>query len=328
MSVTVDTSDAARPMARFLSVALSPTVDLWGEAEQVLPGHKTRTTGTIYDPGGGGINVARVISRFGGDVEALYLAGGEIGSFLDRLLKNEGVRARRIDVDGQTRIGFVVREQATGLEYRFVSEGPVIKADELHSCCDIISSGSWDYVVLSGSLPRGAPDDTYARMATCATSRRARVVLDSSGIALSAALEKSHFFLVKPSRRELEKLVGRELDEQGVREAASAIVSRGAAELVAVSLGADGALLASSGGVLREAAIEVSAHSSVGAGDSFVGAMTWALAQGKSHAEAFRTGIAAGAASITAPGTRLCQPGDVHDLLNRSRAEQLPPLKA
>jgi 6-phosphofructokinase 2 len=272
--------------------------------------------------------VARVISRFGGDVEALYLAGGEIGSFLDRLLKSEQVAARRIDVAGQTRIGFVVCEQVTGLEYRFVSEGPIVSADDLQTCCDIVSSGSWDYVILSGSLPRGVPDNAYARMATCAASRGARVILDTSGIALSAALEKSSVFLVKPSRGELEKLVGRELDEEGVKEAASNIVSRGAAELVAVSLGADGALLASSSGILREPAIPVNVRSSVGAGDSFVGAMTWALSEGKSHSEAFRTGLAAGAASIVSPGTRLCQPSDVFDLLNRSWAAQPPPHKA
>ena len=102
-----------------------------------------------------------------------------------------------------------------------------------------------------------------------------------------------------------------------MRETASGLVSLGAAKLVAVSLGPDGALLASSSGVLRQPAIQVSVRPSVGAGDSFVGAMTWALAEGKSHADSFRIGVAAGPASVTSAGTRLCQPGDVFDLLKR-----------
>jgi 6-phosphofructokinase 2 len=137
---------------------------------------------------------------------------------------------------------------------------------------------------------------------------------------LQATLEKSRVFLVKPSLGELEKLVGRKLDENGARQAAADIVARGAAEIVAVTMGADGALLATSSGVLRVPAIPVRVRSAVGAGDSFLGAMVWALSQGKAPEEAFRFGIAAGAAKVMTPGTKPCKRSDVLDLFSRGHA--------
>jgi 6-phosphofructokinase 2 len=110
-------------MTQILTITLSPTIDISSEAEVVRPTRKTRTSNTRYDPGGGGINVARVIATLGGDAEAIFLAGGEIGSLLDRLLGEEGIRRHLIPITGQTRIGVVVHEQTTGLEYRFVPEG-------------------------------------------------------------------------------------------------------------------------------------------------------------------------------------------------------------
>jgi 6-phosphofructokinase 2 len=151
-------------------------------------------------------------------------------------------------------------------------------------------------------------------MAKLAAARGAKFVLDSSGTGLGTTLKHSRVFLVKPSLGELEQFVGHKLDEMGVRQAASDIVAGGAAELVAVTMGADGALLASAQGVLRVPAIHVRARSTVGAGDSFLGAMIWALSEGKAPEEALRLGVAAGAAAIMRPGFQLCRRQDVFDL--------------
>lgn len=307
-------------MTRILCIALSPAVDIWGEAPTVRPTRKIRTAGTTYDPGGGGINVARVISRFGGNVKVIYLSGGEVGKLLDRMLTQEGVKAYRIETGGQSRIGFVVHELTTGLEYRFVTEGAEIGPEHLTACGNFIASGSWDFIVASGSLPRGAPDETFVQLASIAAAQGARFVLDTSGNGLRAALTHARVFLVKPSREELEHYVGTELDEDGISHAAAGIVASGAAQLVAASLGAEGALLASSEGILRLPAIPVKVRSSVGAGDSFLGGMTWALSQGRSNEESFRFGLAAGAASLKSPGTKLCQPNDVYRLLNLTQS--------
>jgi 6-phosphofructokinase 2 len=302
------------PMTAILTISLNPAVDFSGEAHSVRHTRKVRTVNERYDPGGGGINVARVIATLGGEAEALFVAGGEIGSLLDRRLQQEGIRRRLIPIAGQTRISFTVREQSTGLEYRFVPKGPAARADELEPCVDAVAAHEGDYVVASGSLPAGAPPDVYARMAESAAARGARFVLDSSGDGLRTTLQQSRVFLVKPSIGELEQFVGQKLDEDGVRQAAVDLVTRGAAELVAVTLGAEGALLASAKGILRVPALHVRVRSAVGAGDSFLAAMTWGLSQGKALEDAFRLGIAAGAAAVMTPGTELCRRDDVLEL--------------
>ncbi|MDX8479565.1 1-phosphofructokinase family hexose kinase [Mesorhizobium sp. VK24D] len=300
----------ARP-APILTITLNPAVDVSSETETVRPVRKVRTSNIRYDPGGGGINVARVITALGGKAEAYFLAGGETGSLLTRLLQAEGIAGHLVPIQGQTRISFMVRERSTGLEYRFVPEGPPVQPRELEPCLDVVASHKGQYVVASGSLPIGAPPDIYARMAKLAATRGAKFILDSSGTGLETTLKQSRLFLVKPSRGELEQFVGRKLDDAGVGRAASDIVASGAAELVAITMGVDGALLASARGVLREPAIHVRVRSALGAGDSFLGAMVWALSEGRSPEEAFRLGVAAGAAAVMKPGFELCRREEV-----------------
>jgi len=302
-------------MNSILTITLSPTVDISGEAETVRPTRKTRMPPLRYEPGGGGINVARVISMFGGDVEALYFSGGELGSLLDRLVRESGIRHRRFAISGQTRLAFMVNERTTGLQYRFVPEGPEIRPDELQPCFDAIEKTSCRYVVASGSLAGGAPDDTFVRLAKSAAARGIPFVLDTSGAALKRTLSEGSVHLVKPSRGELESLAGHKLDEDGAGRLASDLVARGSARFVAVTMGADGALLASASGIKRLPAIHVRVRSAVGAGDSFLGAMVWALSEGESPEQAFRLGMAAGAATAMTPGTELCRHSDVYQLL-------------
>lgn len=305
-------------MTRITTITLNPTIDMSGEAEAVRPTRKTRMTSAKYEPGGGGINVARMIAILGGEAEALYLAGGEIGEFLDRLLAQEGIARRSFPTAGQTRIAFTVREQSTGLEYRFIPQGAQIHAQDLAPFFDAIAQQPEGYVIASGSLPEGAPDDTFARMADLARSMGLRFVLDSSGPGLRITMERSRAFLVKPSRGELEQLAGCKLDDDGIASVAGDLVARGAADYVAVTLGPDGALLASADGIMRRHAVHVRVRSAVGAGDSFVGAMVWALSDGRPAEEAFRFGIAAGAAAATTPGTQLCQRNDVFALFHHA----------
>ncbi|RWM04380.1 MAG: 1-phosphofructokinase family hexose kinase [Mesorhizobium sp.] len=300
----------ARP-APILTITLNPAVDVSSETDTVRPVRKVRTSNVRYDPGGGGINVARVITALGGEAEAYFLAGGETGSLLTRLLRAEGIASHLVPIEGQTRISFMVRERSTGLEYRFVPEGPPVQPQELEPCLDAVASHKGQYVIASGSLPTSAPPDVYARMAKLAAARGAKFVLDSSGKGLDTTLKQSPLFLVKPSRGELEQFVGRKLDEAGVGQAASDIVASGAAELVAITMGVDGALLASARGVLRVPAIHVRVRSALGAGDSFLGAMVWALSEGRSPEEAFRLGVAAGAAAVMKPGFELCRREEV-----------------
>src|SRR5690349_8312612 len=154
-------------MTRFAvrTLTLNPSIDVSSEAAKVEPERKVRTCNERIDPGGGGINVARVLQRLGTSVEAIYLAGGATGGSLDELLERAGLARKLVKIADDTRTSLTIHDHSTHLEYRFVPEGPAIEPDELQACCAAILDGASDYFVASGSLPPGIPDDFYATVA-------------------------------------------------------------------------------------------------------------------------------------------------------------------
>jgi 6-phosphofructokinase 2 len=170
-------------------------------------------------------------------------------------------------------------------------------------------------------LPPGLPATFYREAARIAAERNVRLVLDSSGAALAAALEEG-VFLVKPNLRELAEFTGRSLDRPSDWEAAAAeLVDSDAAEVVALSLGHRGAMLVTRELRLYAPPVPVKVESAVGAGDSFLGAMLWKLSGGAEMAEAFRYGVAGGTAALLTPGTELCWPEDVERLSGEVRLQ-------
>ncbi|MCQ4160107.1 1-phosphofructokinase family hexose kinase [Roseomonas sp. GC11] len=304
------------------TLTLNPTIDLACEAAEVRPVRKIRTTAERADPGGGGINVARVVQELGGETLAIFLAGGVTGRFLEELLDEIALPRRSLPIAGRTRISQTVLDRSRGEEFRFVAEGPEVAEAEWQAvlrALEVLPPGSW--LVASGSLPRGVPEDIYGRIGDLARRRGLRLVLDSSGPALRAGLGHGAE-LIKPSLGEFEALVGRPLGAPGaLEEAASALVAGGAARRIAVTLGQDGALLAHAGGTLRLPALPVTVRGAVGAGDSFVAAMVLALARGAAEADAFAWGVAAGAAAVSQAGTAHPARADVAAL----RARLAPP---
>lgn len=300
-------------MPRIATLTMNPTIDVSYDVARMRHTHKMRTTNEKYAPGGGGINVARVFKRLGGDVLSFYLSGGATGPALDGLLAEHGLGCCRIPIEGATRIASAVHELETGKEYRATPSGPTVSEAEWQACLDAIANAlPLDALVLSGSLPHGVPDDFYARVARLAAERDTPVVLDTSGDALIEGLNAGGLFLVKPSQGELAALVGRPLESiEEVGAEALRIVESGQAQLVAVTLGHRGAVLASVGGTTFLPAPEIEARSTVGAGDSFVAAMVYALTSGHSDMDAFCLGMAAGSAAVLSPGTGLARPEDI-----------------
>jgi 6-phosphofructokinase 2 len=299
-------------MSRIVTLTLNPTIDGSSDAETVQHTRKVRTSHERFDPGGGGINVARVLARLGSDCEAVYLAGGVTGPVLGGLLDRAGLNHRVIPIAGDTRVSLAVHERQSGKEYRFVPQGPQVSEVEYRRCLESIGTLECSWLVLSGSLPPGVPDDFYGRVVEIARRRGIAVVLDTSGAALKATLAQGGVRLVKPSLGELEQLAGRPLpDRDQVVAAAQDVVASGGAETVAISMGHRGALLVEAGRVLALPALPVEARSAVGAGDSFVAAMTFGLAAGWESERAFRLGLAAGTAAVLTPGTDLCHRADI-----------------
>lgn len=294
-----------------VTLSLNPTIDIASETDHVRPTSKTRTYNETYDPGGGGVNVARTIRELGGDASVIVPAGGFSGRMLDELLGQIPIPRAIVPIAGNTRIGVTIYERKSGQEYRFIPNGPRLSDAEVAACLDAVRACDCEYFVASGSVPLGAPDDVLAQIGRIAAEKGAKFVLDSSGIGLSGTLAHAPVYLVKPSMSELEALVGRRLDDHGTVEAAQRLIRDGKAEIVAVTMGASGALVVRGDEVHRLWAPPMQARSAVGAGDSFVAAMTLALSQGRNLQDAALYGIAAGAATVLTIGTRLCHAGDV-----------------
>jgi len=302
-------------MTSIATLTPNPTIDVAFEVERMSPTVKMRSEVERVCPGGGGINVARVLARLGGDVHCYYLAGGAMGVALDGLVEQHGLASTRIEIEHETRVALAVLERASGQEYRFTPRGPDVTESQWRACLDRVAEADCRYFVASGSLPPGVPADFYARVGKIMQERKIPMVLDSSGEALRRSVEAGGLLLVKPSLGEFQELVGRPVESPGeVGEAAAAIVAAGQAELVAVTMGEAGALLASRDGTLHLPAIPIAAESAVGAGDSFVAAMVHALGEGRAPQEAFRYGMAAGAAAVLTPGTALAFPEDIERL--------------
>jgi 6-phosphofructokinase 2 len=303
-------------MAAILTVTVNPALDVSTSAREVRHTHKLRCGPAQFHPGGGGINVARVLHRLGSDCLALYAAGGVTGERLGQLLDAEGVPRHCLPIAQETRESFSVHEQSTGRDYRFVLPGPALAPAEVAAFSAFLDTlpALPRYLVASGSLPPGVPADFYGQLARWAQARGVRFVLDSSGEPLAAALAAG-VHLVKPSLRELRELSGQALDTDAERLAvARRMIGAGQAQVVALSLGEDGALLVTAGQAWRARSVPVAVASTIGAGDSFVGGLVWALDRAAGLEQALRYGMAAGAAALLTAGTALCQPADVERL--------------
>ena len=211
-------------------------------------------------------------------------------------------------VEAATREDFSVTELSTDTQYRFVLPGQPLREAEWRACLSALAATAPAprLVVGSGSPPPGVPSDFYAQAAAIAAKLGARFFLDTSGPALAAAIEHG-VRLIKPNLNEMRQLIGAEFaDPAECIVAARKIIRTGQVEIVALSLGHLGALLITREEVLRASPLLIQAKSSVGAGDSFLGAMVFSIAKGDSLVDAFRLGVAAGAAALINEGTELC----------------------
>lgn len=304
-------------MSLIATLTLNPAVDLTTSVPHVEHTRKLRCSLPTREPGGGGINVARVVKELGGTSCAVFPCGGTPGEQLDQMLTAMGLRRAPVRINGDTRESFTVDAQDSGEQYRFVLPGPQLSAAEQQACLDTLAylhpKPGW--LVLSGSFPPGVETCFIDRMLALAQRIGARLVVDCSGEALQHVATCQGIYLMKPSLSELESISGGALPDAASREAAAmALVERGVSEVVVLSLGEEGAILASRAGIRHYAACQVPLRSAVGAGDSMVGAIICGLDRGLGLEEAVCYGVAAGSATIMQPGTGLCQAEDVERL--------------
>lgn len=295
-------------MLPVLTVTLNPALDLTTSVERLVPTRKLRCGEPRFDPGGGGVNVSRAIKELGGQSRAFVAIGGNTGAQLRQLLEARGLDCEYWEVGEETRLSFTVMEQQTALHYRFVLPGPKVPGDDVNALLarlEPLIAGAPGFVVLSGSLPPGLPFDTYGRITGMAQGLGSRVIIDTHGEALRAAARERPY-LIRLNHLEAQELLGGDADVAAHR-LGHELVQRGLTSIAIVTLGERGAIVATSEGQYEIRPPRVTVRSSVGAGDSYVAALTFGLANGWPLEEAARYGVAAAAAAVTTEATELCR---------------------
>ena len=305
-------------MDRIATLTFSPSLDSATTTPRIYPEGKLRCSAPRFEPGGGGINVARAIRRLGGNSLAIYPAGGATGEHLTGLLQAEGVEVDVESTADWTRQNLHVLAEQSNEQFRFVMPGAVLTPQELHGLrMKVAALPPETILVISGSLPPGMEVVDLLEVIRFARDKGLRCVVDTSGPALAAAVKEGGLLLIKPNLAELAELTGLTLEEpEAIVVSAQGLIAQGASHYVVVSLGPQGAMAVSSKMSVHITPPPVKKLSTVGAGDSMVGAMCLKLAAGATLGEVVRFGVAAGTAATLRHGTQLCDPQETARLLS------------
>ncbi|WP_269233822.1 1-phosphofructokinase family hexose kinase [Flavobacterium flavigenum] len=297
-----------------VTVTVNPSVDKSTHFSGLVAEQKIRCKEPQFDAGGGGINVSKAISRLRGSSLAVFTSGGPVGEMLKDLVAKEKVDFEAIETETATRENFIAVDDNTNSQYRFGFTGDVLSDSEVEKLLETISKLKPKFLVASGSLNEGLSSDFYQKVAEIAKETNSKLIVDTSGEALKKVVETG-VYLIKPNVGELAKLVGVErLETEQVDEAAKEIIAKGGAEIVVVSLGPQGAILVTKDQCEFVPAPNVAKKSTVGAGDSMVGGIVWALSQNKNLKEVIRWGVACGSAATMNEGTQLFKFEDANRL--------------
>ena len=177
-------------MSKIITLTFAPSIDKSASVLEMISDKKMHCSSVHSEPGGGGVNVARVIHRLGGDVSAIFPSGGYTGMFFNHLLESEKVPFISIQSKNETKENFVILDEATHKEYRFGMPSNKLFETEWNACLEAIKNHEVvDFIVVSGSLPPGIPIDIYAQLSKIANELNAKLLVDTSGEALKNAVD-------------------------------------------------------------------------------------------------------------------------------------------
>jgi len=313
-----------------LTVTLNPCIDLLLGTRGLLPHDTNRVLTREEDAGGKGTNLSRVAAELGARTTACVLLGGGTGAHVERVLELQGVTPAIIPTKAQTRINVSVQDGTDRPPTTFNMKGGPVTNDEwqltLRTVLELAPRARW--VCLGGSLPEGVPVDAWRTLVAALRALPVRILLDADDEPLRLGLEAGPH-LIKPNLAEASRLLGRPV--AGVEDSFAAaaelralLAARGAEDpAVIISMGAEGAVAVTAAGSWQAPAIPVDVRSTIGSGDSLLGGLLAALANGHDWQEALRWGVAAGAATAMTDGTEIARRPVVQALLARATVARL-----
>lgn len=286
---------------------MNPALDKSAKVDELIPFEKIESQNVKYHPGGGGVNISRVLHRLKVANYCVFPHGGKTGEYLAHLLSNDNINVVTAPISSTTRENFAVVEEKTGNQFRFGMPTVDFVEAELKpieaKINDLVADG--DLFVISGSLPPGLPEDYYSKLIKNLKAKGVKVVVDTSGPAFREVL-KNDLYLIKPNHHELSKLAGKEsLTTEEAADFALSMVKTGKVNYVVVSLGGDGAFIAHKDGVEHVKNPKVEVKSTVGAGDSMVAGLLYGIVNNFSPRDILRWGVACGTAATQSEGSDL-----------------------
>jgi 6-phosphofructokinase 2 len=303
-------------MSTIVTITFSPCIDKSTSVAFLAPDIKMSCTSVKLEPGGGGINVARAIGKLGGSAKALYSAGGCTGKEFTQLMHDENVPTKVIESNFETRENIIIVDESNGKQYRFGMPMTPLNEAACNQFLTLLNEeDDLAYMIISGSIPPGVPLTIFDGIADIARQKNAKLIVDTKGEPLKYAINAG-VFLIKPNLGELSALVGKkELKTTDIVNEARKLIQSGKCEVVVVSMGAEGAMLVTSTIAKQIKPPTVERKSTVGAGDSMVAGIVFALDQGSQLVDAIQYGVACGTAATLNHGTELCKKEDVAFLL-------------
>jgi 1-phosphofructokinase family hexose kinase len=282
-----------------------------------------RASDSQVDFGGKGFNVSRLLKGLGAASIAVGFVGGKAGQLLEDGLHSMGISTDFVWVPGETRTNVSIVTPAHSHYLKVNEKGPLVELAKQRELLDKIDSLArpGDWWVLAGSLPPGVPDDFYARIVSVLKQHDSLAVLDTSGESLRLGCAEKPY-LVKPNLEEAHALTGLPMGTPAEIAAAATQIRRLGAQNVVISLGKAGALLQTPEGSWLAHSPKVKEKNPIGAGDSMVGGLVWALNQGFPIKESLGWGIASGAATASLSGTEVGSRPLVEALLSQVRYEK------
>ena len=299
------------------TVTLNPALDKTVEIPSLTVDSVNRITAMRTDPGGKGINVSKVIDKLGRKSIAAGILGGDTGMAIQSALKAMGLETNFQFVEGETRTNLKVIDPVNHTNTDINEPGVTVSEEILNSLLTALTARleEGDIVVLSGSLPKGSPVNTYYTWVKACKEAGAKVILDADGELLEAGLKASPY-LIKPNNHELSKLLGETLTTpKELNEAARKLMTEYGIEKVVVSMGGQGALYVTKDETVYAEGLKVPVGSTVGAGDSVVAALAAAEESGMDLEETVRLSTATGAANVMCSGTQAAEYEVIRELL-------------
>ncbi|RCS27393.1 1-phosphofructokinase family hexose kinase [Polaribacter sp. WD7] len=302
---------------KVVTLTVNPALDKSAKIDKMSPFDKLECYDITYHPGGGGINISRVLDRLEVKSSCLFPYGGKTGEHLVELLQEQKVNVVNTEISVLTRENFAVFNTETQLQYRFGMPTTTFLEEDMTALENVINKEvtTGDIFVISGSLPKGLPINYYSKIVKSLQAKKVKIIVDTSGVAFHEVV-KNKLFLIKPNQKELCALAGKEdMTIKEKEDFAMQMIIAEKVKYVVVSLGKDGAFMAHKNGIVHVQAPKIEVKSTIGAGDSMVAGLIYAIVHNKSPKDMLRSGVACGVAATLSEGSDLAKKHNIETIL-------------